>query len=409
MLYALFQYIESQNGLPGSRLFTYISFRSGMGVMLSLFVTLFFGKKIIRMLARKQIGESVRDLGLAGQKSKEGTPTMGGVIIILAILVPTLLLADLTNIYIQIMLFTVVWMGMIGFVDDYIKVFQKNKKGLKGQFKIMGQIVLGVVISGAMLTQEGVTVRMDKTNMEAGEVQFSESGDEKTYVDVQNYMTNVPFLKRNQLDYSKILPLTGNDKTNAALIFIPLVIFIITAVSNASNLTDGLDGLATGVSAIIGATLGVFAYVSGNTIFADYLNIFYLPATGELVVFMACFVGACVGFLWYNAYPATVFMGDTGSLTLGAIIAGMAVLLRKELLIPALCGIFFVEALSVVLQVSYFKYTKKKYGLGRRLFRMSPLHHHYQKLGYHESKIVTRFWIVSVMLAVFAVITLKVR
>jgi len=409
MLYALFQYIESQNGLPGARLFTYISFRSGLAIILSLFVTLFFGKKIIEILAKKQIGESVRDLGLAGQKSKEGTPTMGGLIIILAILVPTILLADLTNIYVQIMIFTVLWMGMIGFADDYIKVFRQNKKGLKGRFKIMGQIVLGVVISGVMLTQDDITVRMDKNMTKSSNVEVAQIHPGQPYVDVHSYMTNVPFLKRNQLDYSKILPITGNDKTNAALIFIPLVIFIITAVSNASNLTDGLDGLATGVSAIIGATLGVFAYVSGNTIFADYLNIFYLPATGELVVFMACFVGACVGFLWYNAYPATVFMGDTGSLTLGAIIAGMAILLRKELLIPALCGIFFVEALSVVLQVTYFKYTKKKFGLGKRLFRMAPLHHHYQKLGYHESKIVTRFWIVSVMLAVFAVITLKIR
>lgn len=411
MLYALFEYIESHFDLPGARLFQYISFRSALAVIISLIVTLFFGKKIIHMLARKQIGESVRDLGLSGQKSKEGTPTMGGIIIILAIMVPTLLLADLTNIYIQLMIFTVVWMGLIGFVDDYIKVFRKNKSGLKGKFKIMGQIILGLVISITMMTNHEITVRIDKKLAKESQLEqaLTQEQQETPYVDVHNYLTNVPFLKENQLDYSQILPVSASGRTNAALIFIPLVVFVIIAVSNASNLTDGLDGLATGVSAIIGATLGIFSYVSGNTIFAEYLNIFYLPATSELVVFSACFVGACVGFLWYNAYPATIFMGDTGSLTLGAIIASMAILLRKELLIPILCGIFLVEALSVVLQVSYFKYTKRKYGEGRRIFRMSPLHHHYQKLGYHESKIVSRFWIIGVMLAVIAIITLKIR
>ncbi len=413
MLYALFEYIETQFDLPGARLFQYISFRSALAVIISLIVTLFFGKKIIHYLASKQIGESVRDLGLSGQKSKEGTPTMGGIIIILAILVPTLLLADLSNIYIQLMIFTVVWMGLIGFIDDYIKVFKKNKSGLKGKFKIMGQIILGLVISITMMTQQDITVRIDKKLAKPSQLeqQRLNSPDQKdnSYVDVHNYMTNVPFLKENQLDYSQIIPISSHNRTNAAIIFIPLVVFIIIAVSNASNLTDGLDGLATGVSAIIGGTLGIFSYVSGNTIFAEYLNIFYLPATGELVVFTACFVGACVGFLWYNAYPATIFMGDTGSLTLGAIIASISILLRKELLIPILCGIFLVEVLSVVLQVTYFKYTKKKYGQGRRIFKMSPLHHHYQKLGYHESKIVSRFWIVGVMLAVIAVITLKIR
>lgn len=411
MLYALFEYIESHFDLPGARLFQYISFRSALAVIISLIVTLFFGKKIINLLARKQIGESIRDLGLSGQKSKEGTPTMGGIIIILAIMVPTLLLADLTNIYIQLMIFTVVWMGLIGFVDDYIKVFRKNKSGLKGKFKVMGQIILGLVISITMLNNRDITVRIDKKLAKESQLDRAVSpiDDETPYVDVHNYLTNVPFLKENQLDYSQILPVSDNGRTNAALIFIPLVVFIIIAVSNASNLTDGLDGLATGVSAIIGATLGIFSYVSGNTIFAEYLNIFYLPATSELVVFSACFVGACVGFLWYNAYPATIFMGDTGSLTLGAIIASMSILLRKELLIPILCGIFLVEALSVVLQVSYFKYTKRKYGEGRRIFKMSPLHHHYQKLGYHESKIVSRFWIIGVMLAVVAIITLKIR
>ena len=412
MLYALFEYIETHFDLPGARLFQYISFRSALAIIISLIVTLFFGKKIINLLAHKQIGESVRDLGLSGQKSKEGTPTMGGIIIILAILVPTLLLADLTNIYIQLMIFTVIWMGLIGFVDDYIKVFRKNKSGLKGKFKVIGQIILGLVVSITMMTHHEITVRIDKKLAKDSQLErsaFMNTPPETPYVDVHNYLTNVPFLKENQLDYSQILPVSDNGRTNAALIFIPLVVFIIISVSNASNLTDGLDGLATGVSAIIGATLGIFSYVSGNTIFAEYLNIFYLPATSELVVFSACFVGACVGFLWYNAYPATIFMGDTGSLTLGAIIASMSILLRKELLIPILCGIFLVEALSVVLQVSYFKYTKRKYGEGRRIFKMSPLHHHYQKLGYHESKIVSRFWIIGVMLAVVAIITLKIR
>ncbi|GAA5220930.1 phospho-N-acetylmuramoyl-pentapeptide-transferase [Membranihabitans marinus] len=414
MLYTLFEYIESHYDIPGARLFQYLSFRAAMSMILSLIVAMFFGKRIIRFLRKKQIGETVRELGLAGQKEKEGTPTMGGVIIILAILVPTILLCDLTNIYIQLMIFAVLWMGMIGFVDDYIKVFKKNKQGLKGKFKIMGQIILGVVVSVVILYNSDVTIRMNKDATYKEMVQNGEILDVEDiggdYVDVHTYLTNVPFFKGNQLDYSKVLPLfPNNPPLNAALIFIPLVIFIITAVSNASNLTDGLDGLASGISAIIGGTLGIFAYVSGHTIFAEYLSIFYIPYSSELVVFSACFVGACIGFLWFNAYPASIFMGDTGSLTIGAIIATMAIMLRKELLIPILCGVFLVESISVILQVIYFKYTRGKYGEGRRLFKMAPLHHHYQKLGLHESKIVSRFWVIGVMLAVIAIITLKIR
>lgn len=414
MLYSLFQYIEANYDFPGARLFQYLSFRAALSTILSLIVAMFFGKRIIRFLRRQQIGETVRELGLAGQKEKEGTPTMGGVIIILAILVPTLLLCNLSNVYIQLMIFSVLWMGLIGFVDDYIKVFKKNKQGLKGKFKVLGQIILGLVISLVVLFNHEVTVRLDKGTatrlIEQGEAEFDSENQNAAYVDVHTYLTNVPFVKGNQLNYSKILPIfKDNPPLNAALVFIPLVIFIITAVSNASNLTDGLDGLATGVAAIIGTALGIFAYVSGNFIFADYLSIFYIPFSSELVVFSACFVGACIGFLWYNAYPATIFMGDTGSLTLGAVIATMAIVLRKELLIPILCGIFLVESLSVILQVFYFKYTRKKYGEGRRLFKMAPLHHHFQKLGLHESKIVSRFWVVGVLLAVIAIITLKLR
>lgn len=414
MLYTLFEYIESHYDIPGARLFQYLSFRAALSMIISLIVAMFFGKRIIQFLRRKQIGETVRELGLDGQKEKDGTPTMGGIIIILAILFPTILLCDLTNIYIQLMIFAVLWMGMIGFIDDYIKVFKKNKQGLKGKFKVMGQIILGVVVSVVILYNSDVTIRMNKDATYKEMVQNGEILDVEDigadYVDVHTYLTNVPFLKGNQLDYSKILPVfPNNPPLNAALIFIPLVVFIITAVSNASNLTDGLDGLATGVSAIIGGTLGIFAYVSGHTIFAEYLSIFYIPYSSELVVFSACFVGACIGFLWFNAYPASIFMGDTGSLTIGAIIATMAIMLRKELLIPILCGIFLVESISVILQVGYFKYTKGKYGEGRRLFKMAPLHHHYQKLGLHESKIVSRFWVVGVMLAVIAIITLKIR
>lgn len=406
---------------PGLGLFNYISFRAGVAVILSLIISLIFGGRIIRFLKRLQIGETVRDLGLEGQKQKEGTPTMGGVIIIMAILVPCLLMANLDNVYVITMIIATTWMAIIGFLDDYIKVFRKNKKGLKGWFKVLGQVGLGLLIAITVITSEEVVVRMEtETAAEiglgkadrVGEVievvnpdgSLTEKGDYKTN------LTNVPFVKGNRLDYAWLLPVSEQRERRLVwLIFIPLVILVVTAVSNAANLTDGLDGLATGVSGIIGVTLGVFAYVSGNAIAANYLNILHLPGTGELVIFAACFAGACLGFLWYNAHPAQIFMGDTGSLTLGGIIAALAIILRKELLIPILCGIFLVENLSVIIQVTYFKYTKKKYGEGRRVFRMAPLHHHYQKLGMHETKIVTRFWIVGILLAVFTVMTLKIR
>lgn len=417
MLYLIAKYLQNLYHIPGLRLFQYITFRAGLAILLSLIISIFFGKRIVNWLRRLQIGETVRDLGLQGQKEKEGTPTMGGVIIILAIMVPCLLLCDLTNVYILLMLFATTWMAIIGFIDDYIKVFRKKKDGLDGKFKIAGQIGLGLIVALTMLFNDEVTVRMDKERAENNGYQVMKRtvvedhrnvGTFKDMVYVKTTLTNVPFLKGNQFEYGKLLPESMRDKW-VWLLFTLVVIFIITAVSNAANLTDGLDGLATGVSAIIGGTLGILAYVSSNTIFAEYLNIFYLPATSELVIFCACFIGACIGFLWYNAYPATVFMGDTGSLTLGGIIAALAIILRKELLIPVLCGIFFVESLSVVLQVAYFKYTKKRTGEGKRIFLMSPLHHHYQRKGYHEAKIVTRFWVVAVLLAVMTIITLKVR
>lgn len=417
MLYLLAKYLHSFYDIPGLRLFQYITFRAGLAILLSLIISIIFGKRIVNWLRRLQIGESVRDLGLTGQKEKEGTPTMGGVIIILAIMVPCLLLCDLTNVYIILMLFATTWMAIIGFIDDYIKVFRKKKDGLDGKFKIAGQIGLGLIVALTMLWNNEVTVRMEKEKAESkGYVVVKRTvvedhknvGSFKDMANVKTTLTNVPFLKGNQFEYGDLLPESLRDKW-VWLLFSLIVIFIITAVSNAANLTDGLDGLATGVSAIIGATLGVLAYVSSNTIFADYLNIFYLPETSELVIFCACFIGACIGFLWYNAYPATVFMGDTGSLTLGGIIAALAIILRKELLIPVLCGIFLVENLSVVLQVGYFKYSKKKTGEGKRIFLMAPLHHHYQKKGYHEAKIVTRFWVVAVLLAVLTIITLKIR
>ena len=417
MLYLIAKYLQTLYHIPGLRLFQYITFRAGLAIVLSLIISIFFGKRIVNWLRRLQIGESVRDLGLTGQKEKEGTPTMGGVIIILAIMVPCLLLCDLTNVYILLMLFATTWMAIIGFVDDYIKVFRKKKDGLDGKFKIAGQIGLGLIVALTMLFNEEVTVRMEKEKAEnlgyhivkrTVVEDHRNQGSFKDMVYVKTTLTNVPFMKGNQFEYGDLLPSSMREKW-VWLLFTLIVIFIITAVSNAANLTDGLDGLATGISAIIGGTLGVLAYVSSNTIFADYLNIFYLPATSELVIFCACFIGACIGFLWYNAYPATVFMGDTGSLTLGGIIAALAIILRKELLIPVLCGVFFVESLSVMLQVGYFKYTKKVSGEGKRIFLMSPLHHHYQKKGYHEAKIVTRFWVVAVMLAVLTIITLKLR
>jgi phospho-N-acetylmuramoyl-pentapeptide-transferase len=364
-----------------------------------------------------QIGESVRDLGLDGQKQKEGTPTMGGVIIFLSIMLPCLLLADLTNIYIQLLLLSTLWMAIIGFIDDYIKVFLKDKKGLSGKFKIMGQVVLGLIVGFTMVSHDDVVVRMqvEEANRQGFEIveqigTLERGGQMVEMAYVKTTLTNVPFIKGNLFDYTDLLFFLGeNASTWVWVIFVPIIIFIVTAVSNGSNLTDGLDGLATGVSAVIAGTLGILAYVSGNTIFADYLNILYLPYTGELIVFSACLIGACIGFLWYNAYPAKVFMGDTGSLMLGGIIAALAVVIRKELLIPLLCGIFLIESLSVLIQVSYFKFTKKRKGVGKRVFLMAPIHHHYQKRGMHEAKIVTRFWIVAIMCAVLTIITLKVR
>ena len=414
MLYYLFDYLETNFGFKGATLFQFISFRAGLAIILSLIISMLFGGRIIRWLQRQQIGESVRDLGLSGQKEKEGTPTMGGIIILMAIIIPCLLTAKLHNIYILLMLIATSWMGCIGFLDDYIKVFKKNKKGLSGKFKIMGQVVLGLIIALAMIFSQDVVVQMSTEQAMANNYEIVTTMSSEVGVNdiarVKTSITNVPFLKDREFDYATLLGFLGDNASKFVwIIFIPFVILVVTAVSNAANLTAGLDGLATGVSAIVGAALGVLAYVSGNTITADYLNILYLPGTGELVIFAACFLGACIGFLWYNSYPAQVFMGDTGSLSLGSIIAVMAVLIRKELLIPILCGIFLVENLSVVLQVGYFKYTRKKYGEGRRIFLMSPLHHHYQKLGMHESKIVIRFWIVGILLAVLTLITLKVR
>lgn len=401
MLYYLLEYLDAHFDFPGSGLYQYLSFRSAMAVILSVVISAVFGKKIIRLLSRKQVGESIRDLGLEGQNQKAGTPTMGGIIIILSTLIPVLLFAKLDNIYVLLLLITTLWMGTIGFVDDYIKVFKKDKEGLKGRFKIAGQIGLGLIIGAVLYFHNGVTVRENTVNNISGEIVKN---------DVKSTKTTIPFFKNNELDYASLLTWADEDLEKYAwLIFIPLVIFIITAVSNGANLTDGIDGLAAGSSAIIVSTLGIFAWVSGNIIFSEYLNIMYIPNAGEMTVFISAFGGALVGFLWYNSYPAQVFMGDTGSLTIGGIIAVIAIAIRKELLIPLLCGIFLAENLSVVLQVAYFKYTRKRYGEGKRIFKMSPLHHHYQKSGYHESKIVTRFWIVGIVLAILSVVTLKIR
>ena len=414
MLYYLFDYLDKID-FPGAGLFRYISFRSASAVIISLIISLFFGKTIIRMLQRMQVGETVRDLGLEGQLKKQGTPTMGGIIIILSILVPVLLLADLKNIYIQLMLITTVWMGLIGFVDDYIKVFKGNKKGLKGKSKVLGQIVLGLIVGLTLFLSDDVKVRERELLQADGilKADFPVVRDADKYYRVFDYKsmtTTIPFLKNNEFNYAWLVWFTGDKAQKYAwLAFVIVVIFIVTAVTNGANITDGLDGLATGTSAIIGTTLGILAYVSGNFIIADYLNIMYIPFSAELVIFASAFIGASIGFLWYNSYPAQVFMGDTGSLAIGGIIAVFAVIIRKELLIPILCGVFFIESLSVVLQVSYFKYTRRKYGEGRRIFKMAPLHHHYQLLGYPEPKIVTRFWIVGLLLAVIAVVTLKVR
>lgn len=418
MLYHLFEYLSTNFDLPGANLYRFITFRAMSGIVLSLIISIVFGKRIISYLKYLQVGEQIRDLGLEGQKAKEGTPTMGGLMIIMALLIPTLLLADLTNIYIQMMILATLWMAAIGFIDDYIKVFKKNKEGLKGRFKILGQIGLGLIISLTMLMSDKVVIRMDEpTALKSGyeivkteNIDMGENLGIKKMVYAKAPITNVPFLKNNSFDYRSLLWfMKDNAGTMVWIVFLPIIIFIVTAVSNAANLTDGIDGLAAGTSAIIGGALGVFAYVSGNQIFANYLNIYFLPYSGELVIFSACFIGACIGFLWYNAYPAKIFMGDTGSLTLGGIIAALAIILRKELLIPLMCGVFLIENMSVILQVSYFKYTKKKYGEGKRIFLMAPLHHHFQKKGIHESLIVTRFFIVSILLVVLSVITLKLR
>lgn len=406
MLYYIFKYLDEAYNLPGAGLFQYITFRSGMAVILSLLISTIYGKRIISYLRNKQVGETVRELGLDGQVQKAGTPTMGGLIIILATLVPVLLLAKLDNIYIILLLVTTVWMGSIGFLDDYIKVFKKDKEGLKGRFKVIGQIGLGIIVGATLYFSPSVTIKEDVVLKKQG----IETVIKSTSPEVKSMETTIPFVKNNTFDYAEILSFMGDDYQNWAwLIFIPVVIFIITAVSNGANLTDGIDGLAAGTSAISVLVLGIFTFVSGNIIFSNYLNIMYIPNSGEMTIYIAAFVGALIGFLWYNTYPATVFMGDTGSLTIGGIIAVIAIAVRKELMIPVLCGIFLAENFSVVLQVAYFKYTKKKFGEGRRIFLMSPLHHHYQKKGYHESKIVTRFWIVAIILAIFSLVSLKLR
>lgn len=416
MIYNLAEWLEINYDIPLMGLFKYITFRAGLAIVISLIVSMLFGGKIIAKLRALQVGETVRDLGLAGQKKKEGTPTMGGVMIILAILVPCLLLADLSNVYVLLMVLATVWMGAIGFIDDYIKVFKKNKEGLSGWFKVIGQIVFGLIVAITMLSSDEMVVRLDYDEAVANEYNIVETveveQDDETikYAYVKSTLTNIPFLKDKRFSYDQVLFFLGeNAEKFVWIIFIPIVIFIVTAVSNAANLTDGLDGLATGVSGIIAATLLVFCYVSGNSIAADYLGVYFLPNSGELVVFTACLLGACIGFLWHNSFPAAVFMGDTGSLALGGIIGALAILIRKEWLIPILCGIFVIENLSVILQVGYFKYTKRKYGEGRRILKMSPLHHHYQKLGMSEVKIVTRFWIVGILLAVMTILTLKIR
>src|SRR5574343_1167081 len=416
MLYYLFTYLDKHFDLPGAGVFQYITFRTTMAVIVSLIISLLMGKTLIAYLHRKQVGETIRDLGLEGQKEKQGTPTMGGLIILAAILIPTLLFAKLNNIYIILMIVTTIWMGTIGFIDDYIKVFRKNKEGLAGRFKIVGQVGLGLIVGYTMFFHPSIVVKekLPASSIGLSEYQsFDESNSNSKFhmsKETKSTKTNVPFYKNNEFDYAKVLKFIGDDYEKYAFwIFIPIVIIIITAVSNGANITDGIDGLATGTSAIIGATLGVLAYVAGNMVFADYLNIMYIPNSGELVIFAGAFIGACIGFLWYNAYPAQVFMGDTGSLAIGGIIASYAIMIRKELLIPVLCGIFLVENLSVMIQVGYFKYTKKKYGEGRRIFKMSPLHHHYQKSGFHEAKIVTRFWIIGIMLAIVTSLTLKIR
>ncbi|MDQ3072132.1 MAG: phospho-N-acetylmuramoyl-pentapeptide-transferase [Bacteroidota bacterium] len=421
MLYYLFTYLKTHYEIPGGGLFHFITFRAAMAFILSIIISLVFGKRLIMMLQRMQVGEDIRDLGLAGQLQKQGTPTMGGFIILGGVLIPTLLFAQIGSVYIWLILVSTVFLGMIGFVDDYIKVFKHNKKGLAGKFKLLGQVFIGLFVGAVLYFHPDVVLRETVTQQEVNEdrrtihdPEILQKGkkDGETYfvVDHKSAKTTIPFVKDNEFDYAQLI--TWIDvayEKYAYLVYIPIVIFIITAVSNGANITDGLDGLAAGVSAIIVFTLAIFAYVSGHSLIAGYLNIMYIPDLGELVIFAAALIGGCVGFLWFNAYPAQVFMGDTGSLSLGGLIAVLAIMVRKELLIPLLCGVFLIENLSVMVQVSYFKYTKKKYGEGRRILKMSPLHHHYQKVGFHEAKIVSRFWIVSVFLAILTIITLKIR
>lgn len=407
MLYNLFEFLEQQYQFPGASVFQYISFRSAIAIIFSMGFSMLFGKKIISYLRRQQIGESIRDLGLDGQKEKEGTPTMGGLIIIFSTLIPVLLLARLDNIYIILLLITMIWMGFIGWLDDYIKIFKKNKEGLQGRFKVIGQVLLGAFIGSILFFHPDVKVRADINTVSNVIESLNDISLNKN--DIKATLTTIPLFKNNEFDYHMLIGWTGIDSKFTWLVFIPIVIFIITAVSNGANLTDGIDGLAAGISAIIIFALAVFSFVSGNINFASYLNIMYIPNVGEIVVFISAFLGSLIGFLWFNTYPAEIFMGDTGSLTLGAIISVIAVIVRKELLIPLLCGVFFIETLSVIIQVSYFKYTRTKTGVGQRIFKMAPLHHHFQKLGYHESKIVSRFWIIGIILAVLTIVTLKVR
>ena len=404
MLYYLFEILESQFNLPGASLFSYLSFRAAVTVIMSLVISIVFGKKIINFLKIKQVGENVRELGLDGEDKKEGTPTMGGIIIIIGTLIPVILMSNLENIYIQILIISTIILGLIGLIDDYIKVFKKDKKGLQGKFKIAGQSLLGIFVGMVLLTNNNITIVEFDKNLNSDKIEFSKIEE------VKSYKTTIPFFKNNELDYKEVSKaIFGKGSNYLWLIIIPIIIFIITAVSNSNNLTDGLDGLSAGLSAIIVFTLGVFAWTSGNIIFSDYLNIMYIPRVGEITIFIAALLGSLVGFLWYNTYPASVFMGDTGSLTVGGLIAVISILIRKELLIPILCGVFLLEALSVIIQVSYFKLTKKKTGVGKRVFLMSPIHHHFQKAGYHESKIVSRLWIIGIFLAVITILTLKIR
>ncbi|MFN5317573.1 MAG: phospho-N-acetylmuramoyl-pentapeptide-transferase [Bacteroidia bacterium] len=416
MIYYLFNYLDQHFNLPGAGVFQFISFRAALALFTSLLISMVFGRKIIKYLQFKQVGEIVRDLGLEGQLSKQGTPTMGGIIILTCILIPTLLFAKLDNVYIVVLIISTVWLGLIGFLDDYIKVFKKNKEGLSGRFKIIGQVGIGLLVGLVLYFNPHVTLRREIVGSDAKLMVSKDTLNNSNqiravkYVDVHEPITTIPFVKNHEFNYAKLISFFGEGYQHYAwLVFIPMVIFVVTAVSNGANMTDGLDGLAAGTTAIIGFVLAVFAYISGNIFFADYLNVMYLPNSGEIVIYMSAFVGACVGFLWYNSFPAQIFMGDTGSLALGGIVAVVAIALRKELLIPIFCGIYLIENLSVMLQVSYFKYTRKKFGEGRRIFKMAPLHHHYQKLGLHEAKIVARFWIAGVALAVLTIITLKLR